>query len=179
MGEFETLGIITFDPLTETCSYTVVPLTDEEINDQILSDAQEQNEVLVFRFAETSAQDEAQNLPDDDAKHVSNIYPFWITDFAYTIGFKAQYLDNKELKLYRCVQAHTSQPTFTPPATPALWTRIPLDGQILPWKQPTGAQDAYAIGDQVTYQGNFWESTVDANVYAPGVVPGQWVQFTP
>jgi hypothetical protein len=38
-----------------------------------------------------------------------------------------------------------------------------------PWVQPTGAHDAYAIGDQVTYNGSTWTSTANGNVWAPGV----------
>lgn len=37
------------------------------------------------------------------------------------------------------------------------------------WVQPTGAHDAYNTGDRVTYNGQIWVSTVDANVWAPGV----------
>lgn len=48
------------------------------------------------------------------------------------------------------------------------------DGEILDWKQPTGAHDAYQIGDKVKYNNAVWESAVNANVYAPGVVAGQW-----
>ena len=38
-----------------------------------------------------------------------------------------------------------------------------------PWVQPTGAHDAYDTGDRVTYQGATWESTINGNVWAPGV----------
>lgn len=37
------------------------------------------------------------------------------------------------------------------------------------WIQPTGAHDAYALGARVTHNGQAWESTVAANVWAPGV----------
>ena len=37
------------------------------------------------------------------------------------------------------------------------------------WVQPTGAHDAYQIGDLVTYQGQVWRSTVDNNSWPPGV----------
>lgn len=38
-----------------------------------------------------------------------------------------------------------------------------------PWVQPTGAHDAYALGAIVTHNGQTWESTVDGNVWEPGV----------
>jgi hypothetical protein len=75
--------------------------------------------------------------------------------------------------LYECRQAHVTQSDWTPPATPALWAVVedatePPD-EPLPWKPPTGAHDAYNKGDRVTYQGAVWESTINANVWAPGV----------
>jgi hypothetical protein len=43
------------------------------------------------------------------------------------------------------------------------------------WVQPTGAQDAYQLGDRVTHNGQVWASTINANVWEPGVVVGLWV----
>lgn len=42
------------------------------------------------------------------------------------------------------------------------------------WVQPTGAHDAYGIGDEVTYNGHLWRSTADGNVWAPGTVGAPW-----
>ena len=54
-----------------------------------------------------------------------------------------------------------------------------------PWRQPTGAHDAYPLGAKVSHNGKNWESTVAANVWEPGVsgwredaaIP-EWVQPT-
>jgi len=37
------------------------------------------------------------------------------------------------------------------------------------WKQPTGAQDAYALGFIVQYNGLRWRSLINGNVWEPGV----------
>lgn len=72
--------------------------------------------------------------------------------------------------LYRCVQAHTSQATWTPEDAPSLWTRIADPAQEWPeWIQPTGAHNAYAKGAKVSHNGKHWISDVDANVWEPGV----------
>jgi hypothetical protein len=74
--------------------------------------------------------------------------------------------------LYRCEQSHTSQADWTPDQTPALWTEVAKPGEIPVWKQPTGAQDAYMTGDRVWYperDTDVWVSTVDGNVWQPGV----------
>jgi len=40
---------------------------------------------------------------------------------------------------------------------------------IAAWAQPTGAQDAYATGDWVWYNGKAWRNLTAANVQQPGV----------
>ena len=54
------------------------------------------------------------------------------------------------------------------------WRRTALiapDGTVsIPaWVQPTGAGDAYALGAQVTHNGQTWTSTIANNVWEPGV----------
>ena len=45
----------------------------------------------------------------------------------------------------------------------------PTGDEVAEWVQPTGAQDAYHIGDRVLYNSVVWECISDNNVYAPGV----------
>ena len=40
--------------------------------------------------------------------------------------------------------------------------------------QPTGAADAYSVGDRVTFEGKVYESTIDANVWSPTGYPAGW-----
>lgn len=75
---------------------------------------------------------------------------------------------------YKCIQAHVTQVGWEPPIVPALWQEVVDVPDVAEWVQPTGGHDAYAIGARVTYQGNTWESTINANVWAPGVFG--WVQ---
>lgn len=42
------------------------------------------------------------------------------------------------------------------------------------WVQPTGAHDAYNIGDLVTFQGQTYRSLINANVWSPAVYPAGW-----
>lgn len=110
----------------------------------------------------------AVSLPDEDALEAVELFPVWQTDTAYTAGIRVRYGD----KLYKCVQAHTSQAAWTPDVTPALWTEVAEPGEIPVWKQPTGAQDSYMTGDKVHYPTKddaVYESTMDYNVYEPTV----------
>ena len=103
------------------------------------------------------------SLSDEEALQAVELYPAWKSGNSYAVDDRIRYGST----LYRCVQAHTSQDDWTPDATPALWTVVSLE-EFPEWVQPTGAQDAYAKGDKVSYNGSHWESDVDANVWAPG-----------
>lgn len=108
------------------------------------------------------------SLDDTDALAAVELFAPWQTDTAYSLDQRIRYND----KLYRCVQAHTSQSDWTPDVTPALYTEVAKPGTIPVWKQPTGAQDAYMTGDKVKYpdeNGTIWVSIVDNNVWQPGV----------
>ena len=104
------------------------------------------------------------SLSDEDALEAIELYPAWKTGTAYAVDERIRYNNT----LYRCVQAHTSQADWTPDITPALWTVVSLD-EFPEWVQPTGAQDAYHVGDKVSHNGKHWISTADNNVWEPGV----------
>ena len=110
----------------------------------------------------------AVSLPDEDALEAVELFPAWAADTAYTSDVRIRYVE----KLYRCVQAHTSQTGWEPDKTQALWTEVAKPGEIPVWRQPTGAQDAYNKGDKVHYpdaDGPVYVSIVDANTWAPDV----------
>lgn len=113
------------------------------------------------------------SLPDEDALEAVELFKAWAADTAYAADERVRYGE----KLFRCVQAHTSQSEWTPDATPALWTEVALPGEIPVWRQPTGAQDAYMTGDKVHYptaDDPVYESLIDNNVYSPEAYPAGW-----
>ena len=61
-----------------------------------------------------------QSLSYAAAIEVVSLYPAWAADTDYTAGFKAQYGG----KLFRCLQAHTSQAGWEPENVPALWEEL-------------------------------------------------------
>lgn len=103
-------------------------------------------------------------LTDEQAEQVPQAFPEWVADTEYAVGVRVRY----DGRLYRCVQAHTSQAGWEPDKTPALWVRTSTD-PIPEWVQPTGAHDAYNTGDKVRHNEKVWASDIDANVYEPGV----------
>ena len=106
----------------------------------------------------------AVTLDDETALTGVELFPAWVVGKAYAVSDRAQYNGT----LYKCVQAHTSQSDWMPDATPALWKTVSVD-EYPEWVQPTGAHDAYNIGDKVTYNGQHYVCTSNANVYAPDV----------
>ena len=62
----------------------------------------------------------AASLDDNDAANAVALFPKWTIGIAVTVGERYQYAD----KLYKVVQAHTTQADWTPDATPALWAVI-------------------------------------------------------
>lgn len=93
------------------------------------------------------------------------LYPAWASGRNYALGDLCTYGG----KLYKVVQAHTSQADWTPNVVPALFVGVAPAGVIPAWVQPLGAHDAYALGAQVTHRGQVWRSTISANVWEPGV----------
>lgn len=106
----------------------------------------------------------AVTLDDETALTGVELFPAWAIGKAYAVNDRAQYNGT----LYKCIQAHTSQSDWMPSATPALWKTVSLD-EYPEWVQPTGAHDAYNIGDKVTHNGQHYVCTSNANVYAPDV----------
>lgn len=106
-------------------------------------------------------------LTDDQAVTYKLIYPKWSgNSVAYSAGDRRQY----DGELYKCLQAHTSQPDWTPTAAPSLWAKvlIPDPGTIPEWEQPEST-NPYMAGDKVTHNGKTWVSDIDNNVWEPGV----------
>ena len=113
------------------------------------------------------------SLTDEDALEGIELFAPWAADTAYALDVRVRYED----KLYKCVQAHTSQEGWEPPAVPALWTEVAKPGEIPVWKQPTGAQDAYMTGDKVWYperDTTIYVSLIDNNIWSPEAYPQGW-----
>lgn len=112
------------------------------------------------------------SLSDEDALEGVELFPAWTVGAEYPAQIRVRY----DGKLYKCVQAHTSQSGWEPPNVPALWTEVAKPGEIPVWKQPSGAQDAYMRDDKVWYpekDTDIYISLVDNNVWEP-TTPGLW-----
>ena len=107
-----------------------------------------------------------------DGEHTELFSP-WEYPVAYTAG----QIRKRGGKLYKCLQAHTSQESWTPEDSPSLWVCISDPAEEWPeWSQPAGSTDAYSKGAKVRHNGKRWTSDLDANVWEPGVA--NWTEVT-
>ena len=122
-------------------------------------------EADILRSAVRVAKIQAQDLDDEQALDVQNLYPEWSGDGEeYAAGFKVNYAGN----LYKCLQAHTSQADWDPEGAASLWAKVINEpGTIPDWEQPSST-NPYMKGDKVKHSGTVWESLVDNNVWEPG-----------
>ena len=109
-------------------------------------------------------------LTDEQALTATAIYPLFKAGIAVNIG--ERYRDANG-DLYKGVQAHTTQADWQPSATPALFVKGSLDEWPL-FVQPTGAHDAYNIGDKEAFEENHYVSLINENVWSPTAYPAGW-----
>jgi hypothetical protein len=171
--------------------YDVDPLTQQEIDANYLakqedliatSEANRQSIIdeTIRKQNEDTVNAEFQAIDDDD-ELLNNMdaFPFWQADTWYTLGLKIKRVVNLDLKLYKINQDHTSLDIYPPEATgvQALYTEVAPLGVIPVFVQPTGAHDAYQIGDQLhfpTESDPVYESLINANTYSPSAYPAGW-----
>ena len=109
---------------------------------------------------------EAGTIDGVTAGEHADLFSPWAYPVNYTVGQIRRYTDGK---LYKCLQAHTSQADWTPDTAVSLWVSISDPAEEWPeWSQPLGAHDAYSKGAKVSHNGKHWISDLDANVWEPG-----------
>lgn len=103
---------------------------------------------------------------DEQAQKASALYPKWKVGTAYQKDKRVLYNDI----LYKVLTDHTSQTDWTPDAAPSLFAKVLIpDKNVIPeWEQPEST-NPYGKGDKVTHNGKTWRSTIDGNVWEPGV----------
>jgi chitodextrinase len=107
----------------------------------------------------------------------------------YTVGDEVTYNGN----LYRCLQSHTSLPTWDPVDAPSLWQRISSSSQFVDSHfsassfadshstQWSGDSVQYNVGDKVTYNGNLYkclQSHTSLPTWDPMDAPSLWQRIS-
>lgn len=124
----------------------------------------------------TLAMMQAEALSDDEALKVPALYPEWSgNSVVYPVGTRVLYNGT----LYKALDTRTSTPTTSPIDSPQDWVKVlpSSSGETAPeWENG----HSYNQGDRVTRRGNIYESTMDSNIYEPGVFGSEscWTQIT-
>ena len=105
----------------------LIEMTDEEITamqaEQAAHEAYERHRPLTESEALSMLLKQQVNtleVDDQTAYRMREFYPEWASDTDYAVGFKVQH----HSRLFRCLQAHTSQEGWEPENVPALWEEI-------------------------------------------------------
>ena len=114
-----------------------------------------------------------ESATDEQALAVPVLYPAWRSGVDYVAGARLLYNGT----LYKVLQAHTSQETWTPDAATSLFANVLIpDPDVIPeWVQPDST-NPYMAGDKVMHNGKTWVSDIDNNVWDPGVYG--WTEVT-
>ena len=148
----------------------------EEVRDENLSDS------LFCYLANIKLKEDSLNkigklfanqvVDDAVALSIQEFYDVWNVGVAYEVG---RYLQYKGV-LYKVLQPHTSQETWTPDVASSVYAKVLIDptGETIPeWEQPDST-NAYMTGDKVRFEGVVYESTVDNNIWSPTAYPAGW-----
>ena len=150
LEHFDDYRVVNGELVHDPIPHQPVPVSTEEVLG-ILIEAQ-QDELLPL-------------IPDSVIERMESWFPEWDGDgHAYEVSNLVTY----GYVLYRCIQAHTSQQTWNPVDAASLWAKVIKGDEPLPWEQPSST-NPYMKGDRVTHNGHTWVSTVDNNVWEPGV----------
>ena len=112
----------------------------------------------------------ADVLSAEELDQVADMYPEWSAGVGYHVNDIVRY----QGKLYITIQQHVSQVGWESPTVPALFKPTVQEGIIPDWQQPTGAHDAYNIGDLVRFNGQVYKSLINGNSWSPAAYPAGW-----
>ena len=144
---------------------------DETVNDSLfdtLVDVQNKERSLnkIGKIVANQVTDDAVALT------IQEFYDIWEVGATYEVG---RYLQYKGV-LYKVLQPHTSQETWTPDVASSLYAKVlidPTEETIPDWEQPDST-NAYMTGDKVRFEGVVYESTIDNNIWSPTAYPAAW-----
>ena len=113
---------------------------------------------------------DSEGLTAEEVEEVTYLFNEFEVGKSYIVGDMLVCND----KLYKVVQAHTSQSDWTPDITASLFTVVQAQGVIEEWGTRNLTVNPFMIGEQVRFEGVVYESTIDNNVWTPADYPQGW-----
>lgn len=173
--------------------YSVQPLTDEEIQNNAISNDNSEKENLIqdkMRIdAEAALIQEVEAIPIDDAEAMQESIPLqkWWTEGETVVGsvlsnnpfdIRKDFDADNIIRLWKCKQGHTTQSDYRPKDTQALWEMIPFPGEYFKYNPMT----LYSEGDIVWFPevgDTLYRSKIDNNSWSPTGYPQGWEVYNP
>lgn len=145
------LGSLVLDG--ENYTYEVIDLSEEEIKQRKLNQAEQERQLIVQIEQAKLAENKIQEIDTtEDILANETAFPLWVNfedGFNFSLDFKVRDFNiENDLKVYKVIQAHNKQSDWNPISVPALFVLVQEEGAT-EWE--VGAQ--YQIGDIRTYEG--------------------------
>ena len=130
------------------------------------------NGIERMRQLRAALMDFAKSAPDAQAYRYPSLFEAWAAGTAYKADERCEHAD----KLWKCLQAHTSQDGWEPEKVPALWVEVAAPGEYREIKANMLSTEAFAKGEIGWYgsRDRLYKSLIDANVYTPDSYPAGW-----
>lgn len=113
--------------------------------------------------------------PDSDITHYKKIgfdnsgNPIWTQPFGATDAYSLNDIVAHKGQIWISgISANVWEPGVSG------WSIHSSENEWPDWIQPTGAGDAYNIGDKVTFETNHYICLINANVWSPTTYPAGW-----
>ena len=111
----------------------------------------------------------AESQDDAQALESIELFPKWEAGLSVAVGERYQHLG----KLYRVVQAHTTQADWTPDITPALYVEVSVvEWPEIPENIPSTAP--WMSGDKGTWKEHHYICQLDNCTWNPDQYPAAW-----
>lgn len=113
----------------------------------------------------------SSSLTDEEALERPILFANWRTGVNYSAGMRVRYGG----RLFKVLQAHTSQEDWTPSRAPSLFAEILTseDGEPQEWQRPSST-NPYLTGDLVIFNEKVYRSLIDYNTWSPEEYPAGW-----
>ena len=143
---------------------------------QIMDARQARKDLIIQKMSRVRAA--VAKLSDEDAVEFADLFEQWSGDGKeLKVGDRVAFAG----KLWKVLQAHTSQWEWTPTTAPSLFAEVlnPDDPDVIvEWTQPEST-NGYPKGQLVLHNGEVWKSDVDNNVWEPGTTGAPWTKQEP
>lgn len=125
-------------------------------------------------YAMMSIDNVVKDLAESSGRDLSD-FATWVQPTGAHDSYPAQAVVTHKGKSWKSLlSANVWEPGVSGWAEQAPPGQPPEEPFVPEWVQPTGAHDAYQIGDSVVFEGQVYTSTIDNNTWSPADYPGGW-----